>query len=64
MVEAILMSKLASLEEEIRLLKSAMVKKSPSIIKKGLASLEGYWKGKADFYWEEIERSEIKVKEF
>jgi len=63
MTKGILRSSLASLEEEIRLLKEMIAKKGffPAVSKGKFSSLEGLWKHKADFSLEEIKSSEIKL---
>jgi hypothetical protein len=39
-------------------------KRSKKATGRAFASLEGLWKGKADFSWEEIQASELKTKAF
>mgnify|MGYP001071328361 CR=1 FL=1 len=57
-------TKLASIEEEVRLLKAKLAaSKRKRGRSKKFSSLEGIWKGKADFSFEEIKQAEIKLKE-
>lgn len=57
----LLRAKLASVEEEIRVLKAevALLAAKP----KRFSDLEGIWQGKAEFSFEEIQAEEFKLKE-
>ncbi|HHT9125324.1 MAG TPA: hypothetical protein ACFYD6_05830 [Candidatus Brocadiia bacterium] len=56
-------AKLASIEEELKVVKAQVAKHAPaSSRKKRFVDLEGIWKGKADFSFEEIEEAKIKLK--
>lgn len=56
-------AKITSIEEELKVLKAQFFKDSG---KKGkiqkFSDLEGLWKGKAEFTFEEIQDAEIKLK--
>ena len=57
----LLETELVSLEEEIKVIKAQIPTfKKLSKKKKCFSSLEGVWKGKADFSLEEIKEAEIK----
>lgn len=53
---------LASIEEEIRVLKAQVAKPSKGKVKK-FRDLEGIWKGKVDFSFKEVQKAKIKLKE-
>lgn len=56
-------TKLSSIEEELKVLKAQLPKyTSISRGKKRFVDLEGVWKGKADFSFEEIEEAKIRLK--
>lgn len=52
-------AKLTSIEEELRVIKAQI---PPLRVKKRFVDLEGLWKGKADFSFEEIEEAKIKLR--
>ncbi|MDI6752022.1 MAG: hypothetical protein QME07_04100 [bacterium] len=54
-------SKLVSIEEEIRVLRSQLI--GPIKKSKGFSSIEGIWKGKSNLSFDEIKETEIKLQE-
>lgn len=57
-------AKLASIEEELKVLRAQLSGKHKRGNKiKKFSQLEGLWRGKADFSFEEIKQVEIKLKE-
>ena len=67
MTQATLRAVLASLEEEIRLLRQSL-KKHPVSSRgnngKDFSSLKGLWKGKVSFSFQDIKASEMSIKSF
>lgn len=56
-------AKLTSIEEELKVVKAQLIRHVPTAgRKKRFVDLEGIWKGKADFSFEEIEEAKIKLK--
>lgn len=55
-------SKLASIEEELRVLKAQLTESSKSPQKRHFSDLEGIWRG-AGFTFEEIQHAKLKIKE-
>ena len=53
-------AKIRGIEEEIRVLKAQLGPSGKGV--KRFSDLEGLWKGKADFSFEEIQEAEIKLK--
>ncbi len=62
MTNKILSSTLTSMEEEIKILKAQIkgLLKSPKNLK-SFSDMEGSWKGKSNFSWEDIQKAKTKV---
>lgn len=65
MGEDLLNARIASIEEELKVLKAQIQERGKGRRKKirRFSELEGLWKGKADFSFEEIKSQEIRLKE-
>jgi hypothetical protein len=62
MTNKALSATLTSMEEEIKILKAQIkgLLKSPKNLK-SLSDMEGFWMGKANFSWEDIQKIKTKV---